>query len=273
MNGLVAQQRTDYTGKTVTRWVKASADGTPGIKVPSVKAKGQSEHLEEALSLIFSFREDGDGNEDMVNLSGNPVFYTPEFAREAMSKLPVAALRSFNSALERTPQGTKSHGFVAYEAYDHIREMHDMGQTGAAKAILARSIVRMGNTSAFAEVGTALFSTNNGIAASDYRISTAEALARFEGRKSYDTDLETEVNYSKVPAAQRERAAAYVLAYALHRRHGDENFNTAMVDLVDNNRDHWDRLVQLASNRGFNDMELIQSVLDDDNPALSEGIL
>lgn len=276
MSRLVAQKRTDYTGKTVTRWVRATGDGAPAIKAPKVTAKSQPQHLDATLSAIFAYGESPDGGEELRTLSGSATFYSPEFAREAMSKLPVATLRAFNEAMERAPSGGKAHRFLAQEAYDHIREMSDMGQTGAAKAILAQDIRRISNSAVFIDAFIALESSQR-IGYAEYRSAVEKALGMVEGRPddgtSFGSTFETDFNYLKSTRETQDNARDHIVAFALHGSYSDDYFSPDMVGVVARSRGNWDRLVQVAEERGFNDMGLVDAVLSSSNPAMSEGIL
>lgn len=276
MSKLVAQKRTDYTGKTVTRWVRATEDGAPAIKAPKVTAKSQPVHVDAAMDMLFDYAEGPDGAEELRTLNGSATFYSPEFAREAMSKLPVATLRAFNDAMERTPNGGKASRFLAQEAYDHIREMSDMGQTGAAKAILAQDIRRISNSAVFVDAFVALESSPS-VGYAEYRSAVEKALGMVEGRPydgtSFGSSFETDVNYLKSTTEMQDNARDHIMAFALHDAYSSDYFSPDMVGVVSRSRENWDRLVQVAAERGFDDMGLVEDILGSSNPAMSEGVL
>jgi hypothetical protein len=226
---------------------------------------------------LFDYEEGPDGVDELRTLNGSATFYSPEFAREAMSKLPVATLRSFNDAMARTPRGSKASRFLAQEAYDHIREMSDMGQSGAIKEILAQDIRRVSNSAVFIDAFTALEGSPK-VGYSEYRSAVEKALGMVEGRpydgSSFGYAYETKVNYLKSAREVQDKARAHIMAFALHESHSDDYFDPEqMVGAVTRAEGNWDRLVQVATERGFNDMGLVEDVLNSPNPAMSDGVL
>lgn len=277
-NGLIPEQRVDVNGKLTTRWVKAGADGKPVPRgIPAPKSTSAKETASRLRMVLFPETQTYDNQPDeeyAVTIHGLSTFYSPAFAQQTMERIPARTLKVLESTLDELPDGV-ARAVVAQSVYDLMREMADMGGTAAAPYVLKTQARLVSNACVFSGM-TDVISRVEEHSPSDHMFLLDQSLQAFEnGGFSPRTPLNSEVDYGASSAAETERVQNYVMADQLHRHFGSpvERLSEDAVGLVGDYRGQWDRLAELARDRGFSSMDALRAVMDGEVSAVSEGIL
>lgn len=277
-NGLIPEQRVDVNGKLTTRWVKSGADGKPvprGIPAPkSTSAKETASRLRMVLFPQTQTFDDRPDEEYAVTLGGHSTFYSPAFAQQTMERIPARTLKLLESTMDELPDGV-ARAVVAQCIYDLMREMADMGGTAAAPYILKAQARLVSNACVFSGV-TDVISRMEEHSVSDHMFLLGQSLQAYEnGGFHRQNPTNSDIDYGASSAAKTEHAQNYVMADQLHRHFGSpvERLPEDAVGLVGDYRGQWDRLAELARDRGFSSMEALRAVMDSEVSAVSEGIL
>jgi hypothetical protein len=276
-NGLIPEQRVDVNGKLTTRWVKAGADGKPVPRgIPAPKSTSVKEIASRLRTVLYPETQTFDANPDeeyAVTMNGLSTFYSPAFTQQTMERLPARTLKTLDSTLDELPDGT-AKAVVAQCVYDLMREMSDMGGTAAAPLILKAQARLVSNACVFSEM-TDVISRVQEHSVSDHMFLLSQSLQAYEnGGFHRQNPTNSEVDYS-ASSANTEQAQNYVMADQLHRHFGSpvERLPEDAVKLVGDYRGQWDRLAELARDRGFSSMDALRAVMDSEVTAVSEGVL
>jgi hypothetical protein len=277
-NGLIPEQRVDVNGKLTTRWVKAGADGKPVPRgIPAPKSTSAKETASRLRTVLFPETQTFDANpeeEYAVTMNGLSTFYSPAFAQQTMERLPARTLKVLENTLDELPDGV-AKAVVAQCVYDLMREMFDMGGTAAAPLIMKAQARLVSNACAFSEM-TDVISRVEEYSVSDHMFLLSQSLQAYEnGGFHRQNPTNSEIDYSASSAANTERVQNYVMADQLHRHFGSpvERLPEDAVKLVGDYRGQWDRLAELARDRGFSSMDALRAVMDSEVTAVSEGVL
>lgn len=279
--GLIAEKRVDINGKTTTRWVKAGADNKPAPRgIPAPKSKNGQEIATSIRMTLFpetQVFDDHPGEEYAVTINGTSTFYSPQFAQQTLERVPAHTKKLLEETLNGL-ENDKTKRWVAQTVYDMMREMYDMGGTAAAPQVLKEQSRIVANTCTFSGAMQALNSVEGTSvnAVNDIMFMLDTSLAALENDGYYRGNPgASQIDYSKEPRHTREHAQNYVMADQLHRQFGSftERLSDAHVALAASYRGDWERLIKVVQDRGFDDTDLIRSIMDSETPAISEGML
>lgn len=277
-NGLIPEKRLDVNGKLTTRWVKSGADGKPvprGIPAPkSTTAKETASRIRMTLFPESQTFDDRPDEEYAVNMRGVSTFYSSEFAQQTIERIPVRTLKALESTLDELPDGVAKQ-LVVQCVYDLIAEMYDMGDTAAAPHIMKEQSRMVSNACFFSGVAQALARVEDH-RVSDYMFLLDQSLGAYEnGGFHRQNPVHSDIDYGALPIRKAEEARNYVMADQLHRHYGNpvERLPEAALELPAEYEGQWERLTEVARQRGFSDLGGIRAVMDSEVAALSEGAL
>lgn len=276
-NPLVPEARPDKDGKVVTRWVKVLETGEPAIPIPAPKAPDQK-HLSESLFAKMYV----DINEEsgyLIDACGREVYYTYEFTEHVLGLLPTATLRGLAKRLTHDAGSVQS--FLMMPLFTYVDSMYERENDDRVEEIMESGVTSINNALVFHEVlATVDAHTKQMRMADDYMFVLNSTLERHEGTRGQRTsewqEHVSKIDYSKVPKPQRDQAIGYVIASCLTNGFTEKKRwvpSPEAVDLVASHVDDLQRVVDIAAERTFEDIDMIRSVLESPVQSLSDGVL
>jgi hypothetical protein len=276
-NPLVPEARPDKDGKVVTRWVKVLETGEPAIPIPAPKAPDQKILSESLFAKMYVDIDENTGY--LIDACGREVYYTYEFTEHVLGLLPTPTLRSISKHLT---DGTGSEqSFLMMPLFAYVDSMYERENDDRVEEIMETGVTRINNALVFhGALSTIDSRTNQMRMAEDYLYILNSTLEMHEGTRSQrETDFEehvSSIDYSKVPKQQRDQAIGFITASCLTYSFTDEHRRVPSpeaVDFVASRIDDLQRIVDIAAERTFEDIEVIRRVLESPVAALSDGAL
>jgi hypothetical protein len=266
----------DKNGHMVTRWMRVLEEtGETAITVPAPVIPSSPEMVESTMWRLFPEFDEESGK--MLDIFSQYWDYTDVFTRHALGLLPPKTMQQLSDQFN--DDGSGAQCFLALTAYEYVTAMSEYGREEDSQVHYDNAVRKLNNALVFREALNDLTEACHLTrSAGDTNYMLNMTLANYEHDPVHNEHVLSEVDYSKTPKHERQKAIAFAIAFNLNQyfrmdEGGTERPAPEFVEFIGENLDRQRQVIELVETRRTNDVSVLKEMFTSDTPALVSGVL